>query len=113
MYDIDDDKKDDVEMAIKAGRHHNLTVQVEINAAYLEYKVSATEMTEVVTAIKKQLPQSKNNKAGFQVLMWWKMQGASLFPIVARVARSMLCVAAASSKSKNNFSDDSNMLTKK
>ena len=103
-----------MEPVIKAGRHHNLAVQLEIEyAAYLDYKVSAAEMTEVITAVKKQLPQNKKYNANFQVLMWWKLHGTAKFPIVARVARSTLCVAAASSKSENNFSDAGNTLTKK
>jgi hypothetical protein len=91
-------------LAIRVGLEH---------AAYLDYKVSETEVEKVRSAVAESLPKNSKHRAEFQVLMWWKLFGTYLFPMIARVARSTLCVSASSAKSENNFSDAGNTLTKK
>ena len=91
-------------LTIRIGREH---------AAYLDYTVSETEMKKVVSAVKKKLPKSRKHTADFQVLMWWKLFGTYLIPMIARVARSTRCVSASSAKSENNYSDAGNALTKR
>jgi hAT family C-terminal dimerisation region len=50
----------------------------------------------------------------FQVLIWWKLFGVQLFPMMPQVAQSVLCVPASSAiMSENNFSDAGNTITKK
>jgi hAT family C-terminal dimerisation region len=96
------------------GQLANLSVRVNLeHAAFLDYKVPETEIKAVVSAVKDTSPKNSRHKAEFQVLMWWKLFGTHLFPMIARVARSTLCVCASSAKSENNFSDAGNTLTKK
>ena len=92
-----------------------LTLRVGLeHSAYLDYKVSESEIKKVVSAVEETLPKNRNHKkAEFQVLVWWELFGAYLFPRIARVARSTLCVWASSAKSENNFSNAGNTLTKK
>ena len=78
----------------------------------MDYKVSETEMKKVVSAVKETLPKSRKHTADFQVLMWWQLYGTYLFPLIARIAQSTLCVSASSAKSENNFSDAGNTLRK-
>ncbi len=56
-----------------------------MHAAYLDYKFSETEMKKVVSAVEETLPKSRKHTADFQVLMWWKLFGTYLFPMIARV----------------------------
>ena len=37
---------------------------------------------------------SSTKKATFEVITWWKLSGAEMFPVTARVARSILCMPA-------------------
>jgi hypothetical protein len=46
------------------------------------------------------------------LLMWWKSRAPS-WPILARVARSVLATSASSAKSEHNFSEVGNHVTKK
>ncbi|CAK9271004.1 unnamed protein product, partial [Sphagnum jensenii] len=46
----------------------------------------------------------------FHVLSWWRRKGKDLFPILARVVRSTMCIPASSAMSKNNFSDADNTI---
>ena len=64
-----------------------LTLQVGLeHSAYLEYKVSESEIKKVVSAVEETLTKNRNHKkAEFQVLVWWKLFGAHLFPRIARV----------------------------
>ena len=48
----------------------------------------------------------------FDILMWWKMNQAR-FPLLAKVARSILCIPASSAESERVFSAASNILTEK
>jgi hypothetical protein len=41
----------------------------------------------------------QDTTAKFIILLWWKLKGAPTFPIMSRVARSVLCIPASSSKS--------------
>jgi hypothetical protein len=49
----------------------------------------------------------------FHVLSWWRRKGKDLFPILARVVRSTLCIPTSNAMSENNFLDADNTLTKK
>ena len=51
--------------------------------------------------------------AKFSILLWWTLKGAPTFPIMSRVAHSVLCIPASSSKSESKYSDAGNTLTKK
>jgi hypothetical protein len=69
--------------------------------AYFAYTITSTDRT-------------RSEKDGqFQVLLWWKLLGFKLFPLMSQVARSILCVPASSAMSENNFSDAGNTITKK
>ena len=59
------------------------------------------------------LPVNQDTTAKFNILLWWKLKRAPTFLIMSRVARSVLCILASSSKSELNFSDAGNTLTKK
>lgn len=49
----------------------------------------------------------------FHVLSWCRRKGKQMFPILARVVQSTLCIPASSAMSENNFLDAGNILTKK
>jgi hAT family C-terminal dimerisation region len=93
---------------------------------YKSYKVSREERIAVSEADKKLLSKKRNyastgsehlferqSTSNFEVLTWWRLFGGAIFPILARVVRSVLCVPASSSKSENNFSDAGNTITPK
>ena len=116
MYDAcsSDEEEAKDEMNDNHGQLDILAIRVGVeHAAYLAYKISESEMKTVLSAVAVSLPKNSKHKAEFQVLMWWKLFGTHLFPMIARVARSVLCVSASSAKSENNFSDAGNTLTQK
>ena len=49
---------------------------------------------------------------GFDILLWWKTNQAQ-FPLLAKVARSILCIPASSAESERVFSAASNIVTEK
>jgi hypothetical protein len=85
---------DGVGGAVATRRH----IEAELDA-YLRYKV--TKQDEVI------LEQS--------LLFWWKSKSAKIegWPLIAQVARDVLCEPASSAKSECNFSDAGNTITKK
>jgi hypothetical protein len=116
MYDAcsSDEEETKDELNDNHGQLDVLAIRVGVeHAAYLAYKISESEMKKVLSAVAVSLPKNSNHKAEFQVLTWWKLFGTHLFPMIARVARSVLCVSASSAKSENNFSDAGNTLTQK
>ena len=117
MYDAcsSDEEETIDELNDNHGQLDILAIRVGVeHAAYLAYKISESEMKKVLSAVAVSLPKNSNHKAEFQILAWWKLFGAHLFPMIARVARSVLCVLSASSaKSENNFADAGNTLTQK
>jgi hypothetical protein len=56
------------------------------------------------------LPVNWDTITKFSILLWWNLKGAPTFPIMSRVAHSVLCILASNSKSE---SDVGNALTKK
>ncbi|KAH9153610.1 hypothetical protein AeRB84_004163 [Aphanomyces euteiches] len=102
MYDaVSDDDDEEVEAPEWCG---NSETQVDLEyKAYMAYKVGEKEFDEIASMHDRE----------FRVLLWWKHKGAMLFPIMALVARSILCVPASSAMSENNFSDAGNTITKK
>ena len=70
---------------------------------FLLHKVVKDKM-EIVCAL---------NESEFDAMTWWKHVGATEFPILARVARSILCIPASSTMSENNISDAGNTISKK
>ncbi|KAH9102997.1 hypothetical protein AeMF1_020563 [Aphanomyces euteiches] len=102
MYDaVSDDDDEEVEAPEWCG---NFETQVDLEyKAYMAYKVGEKEFDEIASMHDRE----------FRVLSWWKHKGAMLFPIMALVARSILCVPASSAMSENNFSDAGNTITKK
>ena len=80
---------------------------------YETYKVTDLKKNEIITTVSSSLPVNRDTTAKFNILLWWKRKGAPTFPIMSRVARSVLCIPASISKSESNFSNAGNMLTKK
>jgi hypothetical protein len=114
MYDGADD--DEYEDLVEQARTPTDSLAIRIDTefrVYLEYKLSDQEQKDVVEAVRNSLPTKDKKNADFRVLTWWKIKGAAMFPIMARVARSILCVPAASAKSECNFSDTGNTITLK
>ena len=70
---------------------------------YLLHKVVKGKM-DVVCAL---------NEGEFDAMTWCKHVGATEFPILARVARSILCVPDSSAMSENNYSDAGNTISQK
>ena len=77
------------------------------------YKVTNFKKNEIIAAVSLALPMNRDTIAKFSILLWWKLKGAPTFPIISRVARSVLCIPASNFKAESNFSDARNMLTKK
>jgi len=101
----DDDEEDNVPPA----KGHDAAIALNARVdneyeAYMKHKVTDGEM--------RQCPDGDASDE-FHVLSWWRCKGKDLFPILARVVRSTLCIPASSAMSENNFSDASNTLTKK
>ncbi len=108
MYDQmldDDDEEDNVPLAEghAAVAAFNTRVDNEYKA-YMKHKVTDGEMRQCADG-------DANDE--FHVLSWWRRKGKDLFPILARVVRSTLCILASNAMSENNFSDPGNTLTKK
>ena len=92
---------------------NNLDARIDIEFnMYEAYKVNDLEKNEIIAAVSLALPMNRDSTAKFNILLWWKLKGAPTFPIMSRVARSVLCIPASSSKSESNFSDAGNMITK-
>jgi hypothetical protein len=49
------------------------------------------------------LPVNRDTTVKFNILLWWKLKGAPTFPIISRVAHSVLCTSASNSNSESNF----------
>jgi hypothetical protein len=58
------------------------------------------------------MKEADEETSGTGILLWWKSK-ASTWPILARAARSILVVSAASAMSENNFSDSGSTVSKK
>lgn len=117
--DDDDDSDDTANDDIRGEGDANtptmsLTTQVEAEfEKYMSYVVSKSERQTMSELSKKDLndrtdPRTKRPiDHGFPLLTWWKHVGSSSFPILARVARSILCIPASSAQSRGRFSLDS------
>ncbi len=108
MYDQmldDDDEEDNVPRAKghDVAAAFNTRVDNEYKA-YMKHKVTDGEMRQCADG---------DASDEFHVLSWWRRKGKDLFPILARVVRSTLCIPASSAMSKNNLLDADNTLTKK
>jgi hypothetical protein len=92
----------------------NLDARIELEfSMYETYKVTDLEKNDIIVAESLSVPVNQDTTAKFSILLWWKLKGAPTFPIMSRVARSVLCILASSSKSESNFSDAGITLTKK
>ena len=92
----------------------NFDARIELEfSMYETYKVTDLEKNEIIATVSLALPMNRDTTAKFNILLWWKLKGAPTFPIMSRVARSVLCIPASNSKSESNFSDAGNTLTKK
>ena len=80
---------------------------------YETYKVTDLEKNEIIATVSLALPMNRDTTVKFSILLWWKLKGAPTFPIMSRVAHSVLCIPASNSKSESNFTDARNTLTKK
>jgi hypothetical protein len=104
MFD-DDDEENNVPLA--EGHDATAALNARVNneyEAYMKHKVTDGEMRQCA---------DDDASSEFHVLSWWRRKGKDLFPILARVVRSTLCIPASSAMSENNFSDADNTLTKK
>ncbi len=108
MYDQmldDDDEEDNVPRAEGHDAAAALNARVDNEyEAYMKHKVTDGEMRQCADS---------DVSGEFHVLSWWRRKGKDMFPILARVMRSTLCILASNAMSKNNFSDAGNTLTKK
>jgi hypothetical protein len=108
MYDqmLDDDDEENNILPAEghdAAAAFNARVDNEYKA-YMKHKVTDGEMRQCADG---------DTSGEFHVLSWWRRKGKDLFPILAQVVRSTLCIPASSAMSENNFSDTGNTLTKK
>ncbi|CAK9205422.1 unnamed protein product [Sphagnum troendelagicum] len=108
MYDqmFDDNKQEDNVPPVE-GHDAAAALNTRVNneyEAYMKHKVIDGEMRQCVDG---------DASDEFHVLSWWRRKGKDLFPIVAQVVRSTLCILASSAMSENNFSNVGNTLTKK
>jgi len=108
MYDqmLDDDDEEDYVLLTK-GHNAAAALNARVNneyETYMKHKVTDGEMRQCINS---------DASDEFHVLSWWRHKGKDLFPILARVVRSTLCIPASSAMSYNNFSDADNTLTKK
>jgi len=108
MYDQmldDDDEEDNVPLAKGHDTAAALNARVDNEyEAYMKHKVTDGEMKQCADG---------DASGEFHVLSWWRRKGKDLFPILAGVVRSTLCIPASNAMSENNFSDAGNTLTKK
>ncbi len=108
MYDqmLDDDDEENNILPAEghdAAAAFNARVDNEYKA-YMKHKLTDGEMRQCADG---------DTSGEFHVLSWWRRKGKDLFPILAQVVRSTLCIPASSAMSENNFSDTGNTLTKK
>ena len=59
---------------------------------YETYKVTDLEKNEIIAAVSLALPVKHDITVKFSILLWWKLKGAPTFPIMSRMARSVLCI---------------------
>ena len=59
---------------------------------YETYKVTDLGKNEINAVVSLALPMNRNTIAKFNILLWWKLEGAPTFPIMSRVVRSVLCI---------------------
>ncbi|PTQ30010.1 LOW QUALITY PROTEIN: hypothetical protein MARPO_0131s0011 [Marchantia polymorpha] len=105
MKGNEDDEKGNV---FPAGGHYILAA---LNARVdKEYEV---HMKHNVTDGKMKQGVETEISDEFHVLSWCRRKGKQMFPILARVVQSTLCIPASSAMSENNFLDAGNILTKK
>jgi hypothetical protein len=110
MYDQmldDNDEEDNVPLA----EGHDAAAAPAFNArvdnkyeVYMKHKVTDGDMRQCADG---------DTSGEFHVLSWWRRKGKDLFPMLARIVWSTLCILASSTMSENNFSDAGNTLTKK
>ncbi len=101
----DDDEEDNVPPAEGHDATAALNTRVDNEyEAYMKHKVTDGEMSQCADG---------DASDEFHVLLWWRRKGKDLFPILARVVWSTLCIPASSAMSENNFSNADNTLTKK
>ena len=67
--------------------------------------VHTRSLSEIIATVSLALQVNRDTTAKFNILLWWKLKRASTFPIMLRVARSVMCIPASNSKSESNFSD--------
>jgi len=104
MFD-NDDEEDNVPPAEGHDAAAALNTRVDNKyEAYMKHKVTDGKMRQCADG---------DASDEFHVLSWWRRKGKDLFPILARVVRSTLCIPTSSAMSENNFSDADNTLTKK
>jgi len=108
MYDQmfnDDDEEDNVPPAEGHDAAAALNTRVDNEyEAYMKHKVTDGEMRQCADG---------DISGEFHILSWWRCKGKDLFPILARVVWSTLCIPTSNAMSENNFSDAGNTLTKK
>lgn len=96
-HDMSDDSDDDTTSGNERLEDAD-AVEVSINqehASYFKYK----------------LPKD-TKESNYDIMMWWK-KNEDDFPILSKVARSVLAIPASSAKSESNFSDAGNTITDK
>jgi hypothetical protein len=98
----DDDDQDNIDGAPNAA-----TLEILVIA-----ELQAYEAYTLCKSKKRMMKEANEETSGTGILLWWKSK-ASTWPILARVARSILAVPAASAMSENNFSDSSSTVSKK
>ena len=100
MYEIEENDASGGSVENPAASNFENRIDMEFKA-YFAYTITSKD-------------RMRSEKDGqFQVLLWWKLLGIQLFPLMSQVARSILCVPASSAMSENNFSDAGNTITKK
>jgi len=108
MYDQmldDDDEEDNIPPAEGHDAAAALNARIDNEyEAYMKHKVTDGEMRQCADG---------DASGEFHILSWWRRKGKDLFPILARVVQSTMCILASSAMSENNFSDAGNTLTKK
>ena len=93
---------------------NNLDACIElVFSMYETYKVTDLKKNDIIAAVSSSLSMNQDTTAKFIILLWWKLKGTPTFPIMSRVARSVLCIHASNSKLESNFSDAGNTVTKK
>ena len=104
-YSSDDDEGDSGDDEDGVPREGVVEIQVLAELqAHAVYKLTKSE--------KKMMKEADQDGSGTGLLLWWKSKTLT-WPILARAARSILAVPAASSMSENNFSDSGSTVSKK